>query len=84
MRVGDTVYIITNNRNIEEATLRRISGNLCIVRFNKGGGIQIPKSRLFETQEQAQEHIKAQSIQSQYKEKQNTLGSSYYRNAQIL
>lgn len=84
MRVGDTVYIITNNRNIEEATLRRISGNLCIVRFNKGGGIQIPKSRLFETQEQAQEHIKVHSIQSQYKEKQNTLGSSYYRNAQIL
>lgn len=84
MKVGDTVYIITNNRNIEEAILRRISGNLCIVRFSKGGGIQIPKSRLFETQEQALKHIKTNSKQSIHKEKQNTLGSSYYRNAQLL
>lgn len=84
MKVGDTAYIITNNSNITEVTIKRINGNLCIVRFNKGGGIQIPKSRLFETQEQALEHIKTHSTQPLYKEEQDVLGSSYYRNAQIL
>ena len=84
MKAGDTAYIITNNSNISEVIIKRVNGNLCIIKFIKGGGIQIPKSRLFETQEQAKEHIKANSIQTQLKEKQNTLGSSYYRNAQIL
>lgn len=84
MKVGDTVYIVTNNSNITEVTVKRISGNLCVVRFNNGGGIQIPKSRLFETPEQALEHIKLHSTQPLYKEEQNIIGSSYYRNAQIL
>lgn len=85
MKAGDTVYIVTNNSNITEVTLKRISGNLCVVRFNNGGGIQIPKSRLFETPEQALEHIKNHSTQPVYKkEEQNIIGSSYYRNAQLL
>lgn len=90
MKVGDTVYIITNNRNIEEATLKRISGNLCLIRFRSGGGIQLPKGRLFETQEQAQEHINTHSIAPvQGKDQRaNQINRSttdcYSRNAQVL
>ena len=90
MKVGDTVYIITNNRNIEEATLKRISGNLCLIRFKSGGGIQLPKGRLFETREQAQEHINKHSIapvnnKEQIKHQRNrSTTDCYSRNAQIL
>lgn len=84
MKIGDTVYIVTNNSNITEVTVKRINGNLCVVRFNNGGGIQIPKSRLFETPEQALEHIKTQSTQPLCKEEQNIIRNSYYRNAQLL
>lgn len=90
MKVGDTVYIITNNRNIEEATLKRVSGNLCLIRFKSGGGIQLPKGRLFETREQAQEHINTHSIAPVNNKEQRkhqidrTTTDCYSRNAQVL
>lgn len=86
MKIGDTVYIITNNRNIEEATLKRVSGNICLIRFKSGGGIQLPKGRLFETQEQAQEHINTHSIAPvDNKEQINRKTTDCYsRNAQVL
>lgn len=85
MKAGDTVYIVTNNSNITEVTVKRINGNLCVVRFNNGGGIQIPKSRLFETEAKASEYLEAHLTQPvKQREKPPKRGDSYYRNAQIL
>lgn len=62
-KIGDTAYIILNNKNITEVTISKISGNLYIVRFNNGGGIQVPKGRLFSSRELAEEYIKNHTVQ---------------------
>ena len=62
-KIGDTAYIILNNKNITEVTISKINGNLYIVRFNNGGGIQVPKGRLFSTRELAEEYIKNHTVQ---------------------
>lgn len=53
-KVGDTVYLIESNRLIRECTVKRVSGNLYVVRFANGGGIQVKEHRLFATQEEAE------------------------------
>ena len=47
MNQGDTVWILENNKNIRECTFIRTNGNLSIIKFDNGGGIQVPTKRLF-------------------------------------
>lgn len=47
MNQGDTVWILENNKNIRECTFIRTNGNLSIIKFENGGGIQVPTKRLF-------------------------------------
>lgn len=56
-KVGDTVFLIESNRLIRECTVKRVSGNLYVVRFANGGGIQVKEHRLFATQEEAESSL---------------------------
>ena len=57
MKQGDTAWIIENNRTVRECKIIRINGNLVIIRFTDGCGIQLPLKRLHETQEDAYEEL---------------------------
>ena len=54
---GDKAYIVESNRIVRECTVVRLDGNLIIIRFENGGGIQVNKNRLFATKEAAEESI---------------------------
>ena len=56
-KAGDTAYIIENGRIIRECTVIRLNGNLCVIRFVNGGGIQVSIHRLFASQEAAEENV---------------------------
>lgn len=53
-KVGDVVYLIESNHIIRECTIIRINGNMYVVRFANGGGIQVKRHRLFATKEEAE------------------------------
>lgn len=53
-QVGDIAYFIESNRYIREGKLLRRTGDQFLFRFLEGGGIQIPVSRLYPTEEAAQ------------------------------
>ena len=53
MKVGDRVYFIENNMNVRCVTIKRIRGDLILIKFNNGGGIQVHKSRLFDLETDA-------------------------------
>lgn len=55
--VGNEAYIIESNRIIRKCTIVRKSGNLCIIRFENGGGIQVKGHRLFMFVEDAEKKI---------------------------
>ena len=50
-KVGDTVYIIENNRIIRKCTVGRVSGGIYLIRFEEGGAIQVKKHRLYGSKE---------------------------------
>ena len=50
-KAGDKAYIVESNRIVRECTVVRPAGNLIIIRFENGGGIQVNKNRLFATKE---------------------------------
>lgn len=58
-KAGDKAYIVESNRIVREweCTVVRPAGNLIIIRFENGGGIQVNKNRLFATKEATEESI---------------------------
>jgi len=56
-KAGDTAYIVENNRNVRECTIVRNNGNLYVIRFPGGGGIQVKGHRLFATKEEAEDSV---------------------------
>ncbi len=58
MKVGTTAYFIESNRIIREVAIVRCNGRMYLIRFNDtGGGIQVKKHRLFETEEEAKKFL---------------------------
>ena len=49
---GDRVYIIENNLRVSPCTVCSTSGDMCVIRFDKGGVIRVRKSRLYRTAEE--------------------------------
>lgn len=55
---GDKAFIVDNARFLREVTVLRITRDLCIIRYvDTGTIIRIKKSRLFETEEKAVDHL---------------------------
>lgn len=61
-KAGDKVYIVESNRIVRECTVVRPAGNLIIIRFENGGGIQVNKNRLFVIKEAAEEAYQRLSL----------------------
>ncbi len=45
-KAGDKAYIVESNRIVRECTVVRPAGNLIIIRFENGGGIQVNKNMI--------------------------------------
>lgn len=56
-KAGDKAYIVESNRIVRECTVVRPAGNLVIIRFENGSGIQVNRNRLFATKEAAEDSI---------------------------
>ena len=59
IEIGTTVYIIESNRFITEAEVIRRNGNFYTIRFGNHGGIQVRRSRLFLSREEAESLLPA-------------------------
>ena len=57
LKPGARADIIESNRSVREVTIKRISGNLCLVTYESGGGIQIGKHRLFPDRDAAEGYM---------------------------
>lgn len=58
-KAGDTVYIISSARFIEEATVVMTISGFVTIRFTKrGGGTRVRENRLYATREEAEAAIK--------------------------
>ena len=56
---GDTVYLISSARFIEEATVVMTVSGFVTIRFTKrGGGTRVRENRLYATREEAEARIK--------------------------
>lgn len=67
LKAGDKAYIVESNRVVRECTITRASGNLYVIRFIDGGGIQLPKHRLFATKEAAEESIPKIAVEKKHR-----------------
>lgn len=55
--IGDIAYFIESRRFIREGKLLSRKGDVFLFNFIEGGGVHIPASRLFPTEEAAQAEI---------------------------
>ena len=56
-KAGDKAYIVENNRIVRQCTVVRVSSGMHHIRFEKGGGIQVKRHRVFTSQEEAENSV---------------------------
>lgn len=56
---GQKCWIIQNNSQICPVTVKSISGNLYTIMLESGGAIRLPKHRIYESFEEAEEYLKS-------------------------
>lgn len=54
MKKGDKCWIIENGNRVTQAEIMSFSGNLCLIRLASGAALRVPKHRLYESEEEAQ------------------------------
>lgn len=65
LEIGSHVFIIESNRVITEEVVTADRGDFCVLRFPSGGAIQLRKSRVFASREDAEMQIpKKEPVQS--------------------
>lgn len=65
LEIGSHVFIIESNRVITEVIVTADRGDFCVLRFPSGGAIQLRKSRVFASKEDAEMQIlKKEPVQS--------------------
>ena len=63
--IGSHVFIIESNRIITEMVVTANRGDFCVLRFPSGGAIQLRKSRVFVSKEDAEMQLpKKEPVQS--------------------
>ena len=55
--IGDKAYIVENHSNVREVTVARRTGDMYLVKFGMGSGIQVRHTRLFATKGEAEKTI---------------------------
>ena len=67
LEIGSHVFIIESNRVITEVVVTADRGDFCVLRFPSGGAIQLRKSRVFASREDAEMQIpKKEPVQSSF------------------
>lgn len=65
LEIGSHVFIIESNRIITEVVVTANRGDFCVLRFPSGGAIQLRKSRVFASKEDAEMQLqKKEPVQS--------------------
>lgn len=65
LEIGSHVFIIESNRVITEVVVTADRGDFCVLKFPSGGAIQLRKSKVFESKEDAEMQIsKKEPVQS--------------------
>lgn len=54
---GDKCWIVENGNRVTQAEILSFSGNLCLIRLASGSALRVPKHRLYESEEAAQNGI---------------------------
>ena len=54
LEIGSHVFIIESNRVITEVIVTANRGDFCVLRFPSGGAIQLRRSRVFASKEEAE------------------------------
>lgn len=57
---NDVAYIVESALRVRRVFIKKLNGNLAVLIFEEGGGVQIPVSRLFATKEEAEASVKEQ------------------------
>lgn len=83
MKTHQIVYMIESNRTVRPVEIIKLVGNFAVVKFESGGGIQIPIKRLYRTLEEAQKAIPNQTEESRISYDIRRINSRKY-NAQML
>ena len=55
---GDKYWIIENGFNVVSVDVLFVSGNLVLIRTDKGKTLRLPKHRLFDSEEKAKDTVK--------------------------
>ena len=55
---GDKCWIVENGFRVTSAEILSISGNLVLIRTDKGKTLRLPKHRIFDSEEKAKETVK--------------------------
>lgn len=67
LEIGSHVFIIESNRVITEVVVTADRGGFCVLRFPSGGAIQLRKSRVFVSKEDAEMQIpRKEPVQSSF------------------
>lgn len=67
LKKGDTCWIIENGNHVTSAIIHSFNGNLCLIRLSTGQVIRVPKHRLYESKEAAEETLPKQKQEQKYK-----------------
>lgn len=58
---GDTCWIIENGLRITVAEIVSVSGNLVLIKTENGKVLRLPKHRLYDSEEKAEENLKGRN-----------------------
>jgi hypothetical protein len=67
LEVGSNVFIIESNRIITEVMVSGRRGDFYTVRFPNQGGIQVRRSRLFLSREEAEAHLPEKPVKHSFR-----------------
>lgn len=57
--IGDEVFFVSSSIFIRKATILRVGGGFCTIKFDDtGGGTRVRESKLYKTELEAKHHIK--------------------------
>ena len=63
LEVGSYVFIIESNRIITEVVVTANRGDFCVLRFPSGGAIQLRRSRIFASREDAEMQLSKNELE---------------------
>lgn len=64
---GDKCWIIENGSRITSAVIVSVSGNLVLIKTGNGTALRLPKHRLFDSEEKAEETLKGRNLEQKNK-----------------